>query len=82
MSFSKGCFEVLQILWMIAEDYNRAVSVSLKLLQAPRVGLQGRIRLGGDTQRTRDTPIKIKTANIRGESDNGVGFVLFGCGRS
>lgn len=30
ISFAKGCFEVLQILWMIAEDYNRAVSVSLE----------------------------------------------------
>lgn len=33
---------------MMAEDYNRAVSVSLELLQARWLGLQGRTRLGGE----------------------------------
>lgn len=32
---------MLQILWMIAEDYNRAVSVSLELLQTRSLGPQG-----------------------------------------
>lgn len=41
---------------MIAEDYSRAVSVSLELLQTRSLGPQGGApRLRGDIQRARDT---------------------------
>lgn len=82
--FSKGCLEILQILWMNAEDYSVAVSVSLELLQARSLGPQGgRTQASGRcTASKRDTPIKIRRANIRRESDTAVGVVLFGGGRS
>lgn len=68
---------------MISEDYNGAVSVSLELLQTRSLRPHGGApRLGGYTASKRDTPIKVKRANIRRESDTTVGVVLIGRGRS